>query len=151
MINLGEVNHLPSKVVWYQVSSIVIVIFLISLFISFKFFWPVFITLIVIIALPVLLMCFINYKFFSFVVENDKITTKSGMLSRNTKTIPFSRVQTVDSKQGLWMRLFNLSIVKIWTASPQQVNNTKSNSKPDMAMVLANEDVEQLKNIILGK
>jgi membrane protein YdbS with pleckstrin-like domain len=152
MINLGETNRLPSKVIWYQVSSVMLIIFLISILISY-YFWQIFITLTIIIALPVLVPLFIKYKFFSFVVEKDKITTKSGMLSRESKAIPFDRVQTVDGHQGLWMRLFGLSKVKIWTASPQQINigTRNSNSEAEIKMILTLEDADWIKEFIFKK
>lgn len=66
----------------------------------------------------ILLIAFINLGFswlrwlrFEWVVDDDDVTIRSGVLSRNQRTIPFDRIQDVNIEQGLFARLLGLAKV----------------------------------------
>ena len=56
-------------------------------------------------------------------------------------------IQNIKIERGLLIRLFDLSVVKIWTASPDQVDRrgSKNSNKPDGLLVILREDEEMLK------
>ncbi|YAL82793.1 PH domain-containing protein [Dermacoccaceae bacterium W4C1] len=59
----------------------------------------------------------VRYRVHRWEVTDTAVYTRSGWLSQELRIAPISRVQTIDSEQGLLMRLFGLSSVTVTTAS----------------------------------
>lgn len=148
MINLNAPTKLPSKIRWYWLTKIIILILLPSLF------WrPLFWILIIFIGLPIFLYLLLYYNSFSFILEDNKITINSGVIIKRSKSIPFNIIQNVENVRGILHRIFGLSKVDIWTSSPEQIRAYKGSTthKPDGSLDLVVEDGDWLKNFILGK
>lgn len=62
-----------------------------------------------------LLVSFISWLRFSWRVDADDIAITSGVLSRNSRTIPFDRIQDVNIEQGLFARVLGLAKVTLET------------------------------------
>lgn len=57
-----------------------------------------------------------QYAFNRFRIGERELTLKKGWLMRSTTTVPFTRVQHVDTKQGPVLRAFGLMAVTVHTA-----------------------------------
>nr|WP_255554833.1 PH domain-containing protein [Sphingomicrobium sp. B8] len=57
----------------------------------------------------------VQWLSFTYMVGDDGIEMKSGVLSRNHRTIPFDRVQDVNLEQNVLHRLFGMAKVKLET------------------------------------
>ena len=158
MINLNVVNQMPQSVKLYYLVRILLLLLLPTLFLilipSARNYWlSIFFTLIMIIGLPVYIVLLIDYVFFKFIIEENKMTVNSGLLIKHSKSIPFDRIQNIESIRGVLSQLFGLSTVKIWTASASQINIAKGSTenKPESSFILKTEDAEWLKNFIFDK
>lgn len=67
--------------------------------------------------IDLLFMPSIRYRVHRWEVTPTAVFTRSGWLSREQRIAPLSRVQTVDSHQGMLMRLWKLSSITVTTAS----------------------------------
>lgn len=61
------------------------------------------------------------------------VSTRRGVISRTTTSVPFSRVQHVTVQRGLLNRLFGLSTVVIYTAGAVTVDAKVDGLDPDRA------------------
>jgi putative membrane protein len=66
-------------------------------------------------AIVLILAQWLSWSRFSYGVGSQEIVIKSGILSRNRRSIPFDRVQDVDIERGPLHRLFGLAKVRIET------------------------------------
>lgn len=152
---LNTALKMPNKVLLYYLLRIVLLTF--CLFIMFSLpgiriirsaiIW----FFIIFINIPVFIILFLKYINFSFIIKNDDITVKSGILIKKSKLIPFNRVQNVELKSDLLMRFLGLTRANVWTSSPAQIEirNRKSEHTPDSAIILYAEDATWLQNFIL--
>jgi membrane protein YdbS with pleckstrin-like domain len=147
MINLNTPNQLPSKIRWYWLTKILLLLS------PSLLFFPVFLILVIFLGLPLFLYLLLFYNSFTFIAEENKITINSGVVVKRSKSIPFSIIQNVENVRGLLHRVFGLSRVDIWTSSPEQIKAYKGSTthKPDGSLDLIVEDGEWLKNFILNK
>jgi len=152
MINLNISNKLPASIKWYWLAKIFLLIFIISLPI-FIFWKLIFLILLIFIGLPIFLYLLLYYNSFSFIINDNKITINSGVIIKNSKSIPFSTIQNVENVRRILHRVYGLSKVNIWTSSPEQIRAYKGSTthKPDGSLDLTSEDGDWLKNFILGK
>ena len=67
------------------------------------------------IALAMLLVNWLIWYRFRYGVGESEIVIESGVLSRNRRSIPFDRIQDVDTEQRLLQRIFGLAKVRIET------------------------------------
>jgi len=151
MIKTKEITKYPLIVKWFALTEILFLLLLLSIPFSLggKDVWLPFLRLIVIfIGLPVSIYMLLLYRSISFIVEDGRITINSGIITKKSKVIPFNKIQNVNCVRGLLIRIFGLSVVNIWTASPSQINiNAK---KPDGVLILTVDDAEWLKNFIIN-
>lgn len=160
MISLNTPTKLPSKIRWYWLTKIIILIFFISLIFSFPFMFltenalsNLFKILLIVIGLPLFLYLLLYYNSFKFIIEDTKITINSGVIIKNSKSISFNIVQNVENVRGILHRVFGISKVNIWTSSPEQIRAYKGSTthKPDGSLDLIIKDGDWLKNFILSK
>ena len=147
MINLNTPTRLPSKIKLYWLIKIFLLLS------PFLLFFPAFLILVIFFGFPFFLYLMLFYNSFTFVVEDNKITINSGIITKRSKSIPFSIIQDVDNVSGILHRVFGLSEVNIWTSSPEQVQVYKGSTthKPEGSLDLIAEDGDWLKNFILDK
>ncbi|MFD9880696.1 PH domain-containing protein [Streptomyces alboflavus] len=58
-----------------------------------------------------------RYRVHRWEAGDDAVCATSGWLTREWRVVPFTRIQTLDSKRGPLMQLFGLSAVTVTTAS----------------------------------
>ena len=76
--------------------------------------WP---TVAVVGAAYVVLMPLARYALHRWETSELSFYTQSGVINRERRIAPFSRVQTVDYKQSFLARVFGLATVRVTTAS----------------------------------
>lgn len=97
------------------------------------------------IAYPILF-----YLLFSYEIGEHAITISSGIIFRQHETINFERIQVVDNERGPLLILFGLTLVELWTSSPDQLA-TASHSirpRPDATLLLKKGAAEALKDFV---
>jgi len=156
MININVANQMPQRVKLYYLARILIIFLVPCLFLLpyGKNYWlSALVFLIIIIGLPIYIVLLVDYAFFKFIVDENKITVNSGMIIKHSKTIPFDRIQNIESVRGLLSQLFGLAKIKIWTASPSQIEIKKgvSENKPEGVFILKTLDTEWFKNFVSDK
>lgn len=154
MIDKSVKNKIPSTYLWYAFIKTILLLWLISLPFSlaghgmdaFRVIFGLF-------GIPVLIYIYLSYKNFSYMIDDGKITTFSGILSKRTKTIPFNTIQNIETDSGLISRMFNITEINIWTSSPSQIEIVRGNSdnKADMSFYLNSIDAESVREILYPK
>jgi membrane protein YdbS with pleckstrin-like domain len=92
------------------------------------------------------------YVLFSYEVSNSSLTVKSGIIFRQYETIPFDRMQVVDNERGPLLMIFGLTMIRMWTSSPDQFNidiensTASSHAEPDATLIIGKDDAEALKS-----
>lgn len=89
----------------------------------------------------------LNFKWFAFTVTDRNISITSGVLSRNTTTIRFDRIQDVNTRRDPLHALLGLKSIAIWTASPDQ-RTSNGRRRPDGLIVLDAADADQLRDYL---
>lgn len=56
---------------------------------------------------------FLSWRFTRFVIDTDEVRVETGMVFKQSKRIPFSRIQSIDIVQPLAARIFGLAELKI--------------------------------------
>ena len=59
----------------------------------------------------------LKYFSFSYQLEPEEMVIREGILRRNERHIPYSRIQNIDLVQNLFHRLFKVAVVRLETAS----------------------------------
>lgn len=154
MMNLNVPLKMPNKVLLYYLLRIIVLTFCLFIIFSLpgiQILRSVIVWLMIFfINIPVFIILFLQYINFSFIIKDNDITVKSGILVKRSKLIPFDRVQNVELKSGLLMRSLGLTKVNIWTSSPAQIKirNKESEHTPDSFIILYAEDAIWLQNFI---
>lgn len=154
MIPLNTLQSMPSNYLWYRFSKIFLKIAIVSLlFSSAEGGWTDAFLAFSILLSPYLIYILLKYKYLEFQINNESIEIKSGIISKNSITIPFHSVQNVNLKSGPFQRLFDIANVRIWTSSQSQLQTGHNGIEvmSDGALVLNKIDAEQLQNMITKK
>jgi len=156
VIPLNASIKLPSRVKWYALLKLIVILFLISLPVLLFSSGAWFIFLCILLALlgvPIGTYLLLSISKISFLIDKDKITLDSGILSKKSKTITFDKVQNVDSRRSILARMFGLAKISVWTASPSQIEVRKGNSvnKADLSLYLVKDEARWLKEFISAK
>ncbi len=64
------------------------------------------------ILLPVALYKFLKYHYIEYGLTNKRLIYKHGIISRNTEEIKLNAIETVELRQSIWGRIFNMGTVK---------------------------------------
>jgi len=151
MIKSGEVNKQPAKAIWYGIVKTILLLSLLTVPLAMansgKAWFSVWYSLILFLGTPIFIWIFLNYRSVNFIFDKNKIEINYGILFKRSKVIMAKSIQNIKIERGLLIRLFDLSVVKIWTASPDQVDRrgSKNSNKPDGLLVILREDEEMLK------
>ena len=62
------------------------------------------------------LAAYLEFRNFDYFFEQDNVVIKKGVIRKTTVTIPYSKVQNINIKRGLLLRILGLSEVQIETA-----------------------------------
>lgn len=98
--------------------------------------------LLLIFGLAHIILITMAFKLKGYAVREKDITYKTGLLMRRQTTIPYTRIQHVEVRQGILERYFNLGKLNIYTAGGQS---------SDLSIPgLKNKEAHRLKAFILG-
>lgn len=104
------------------------------------------ITLLIISALifiPAFLTSVFRYFTFRYCIENGQLIVRQGLIFRNVRTVPVSRIQNIDFVQNPLHRLMKVAEVKVETAS---------GTKPEATLrVLSIAKMEKLREAVFGQ
>ena len=107
-------------------------------------------TLFVLAVLVVLSYPVLYYLFFTYELTEEAITANSGIIFRQYETIQFNKIQAIDNERGPLLMLFGLTLVKVWTASPDQVTSGLGRDavrpRPDMTLLLRKDEAMALRD-----
>ena len=112
-------------------------------------------SLIIVVVLLVLVYPVLYWYLFSYELSERTITVNSGILFRQYESIDFGRVQTVDNERGPLLWFFGLTMVKIWTASADQLafsvgkGSSEARPHPDTMLILDKDAAQALKDFIM--
>lgn len=151
---LNSRQYLSSKLQWYVLVKMLLVLLIVSPLIPSSGVWfQTFLSLFLGIVLPIWIYLVISYRFISYAVGERSITINSGILFKRSRTISFSNIQNSDSSRGPLSSIFGLSRLKIWTASPSQIRIREGNSKniPEGQIWLETQTADSIKNFVLSK
>lgn len=157
MINLNQEEKPPVKIlIVYIITKTTIFLlipYLLFCFLNAPAFLVGVFSLFVILIIPIILIAIILRCFHmssvKFLLNEDKIQIKSGIISKKIKIIPYSKIQSVDIKYGLLRSWFGLSTINLWTSSQGQVSEKEVLS--DGRLILLKNDAEELSNFIISK
>lgn len=90
------------------------------------------------IGLAILVASLINYWFFSFHFDDEKIQIRQGLIFKKNLTLYFERVQEANLEQAIYFRPFNL-----WTLQLESAGGKEAVSLPGVSHQLAS-DIKQL-------
>jgi len=154
-LELNQRYKLPSVVQFRVFTKFLLVISLISFPFSIpeeSNFFEVFLGF-SFLGSPFLIYYLLKYHVINFVVNEDKITINKGIVIKRSSSISFDKVQNVETTRRILDTPFKLLLVKIWTASPEQINIKirKSKHKSAGELLILKEDAKWLKNYITDK
>jgi uncharacterized membrane protein YdbT with pleckstrin-like domain len=96
-------------------------------------------------GIPLLIANVVDCKQISLFITDTSITIKRGIFNKHQNTIPLSNVQNIECSDSLYSRIFNLSHLKIWSASPGQINF----NSPDIKFWLKKNEAQEIKDFIV--
>ncbi|HWI20626.1 MAG TPA: PH domain-containing protein [Vicinamibacterales bacterium] len=73
-----------------------------------------------VLFVPAAIASIVRYVTFRLRYDGDELVIRSGLLFRNERHIPFSRIQNVDATQNLFHRLFNVVEVRVETGGGKE-------------------------------
>ena len=156
MLKINVETYYPKRYLWYKLIGVVLalafVLFL-ALYYNYDFIWHVFLIL---FFLGVFYALFLYWFYIntSFVFDESKITKRTGILNKRSTIVQFSKAQNVKLRSDIIMRLFNISVLELWTASQSQLNLAKegsSNTGADISLFLDSPQAEKLRLFILDR
>ncbi len=74
----------------------------------------------VLFAVPALIGAFLKHAVFRYRLGAEEIVIRDGVLTRNERHIPYTRIQNIDLVQNPIHRLFGVALVRLETASGQR-------------------------------
>ena len=75
-------------------------------------------------------------------------------MNKQSTVIQFDRIQNIKLRSDIIMRLFNISIIEIWTASQSQLSLDKggdNDTSADISLFLDSPQAEKLRLFMLEK
>lgn len=154
MFEQKEIYKLPSSATIYAVAKTILIITLISLpFSLFGAGFSMWRFMIIVIGLPVAITTILKYRNTNFSIDGNKIVMNWGVFSSNSRTILSENIQNATLETGLLMKMFSVSVLKIWTSSQSQIvfNRSGSSIKPDGLLILKAEDAVWLNEYLISK
>lgn len=89
---------------------------------------------------PAVMFSVLRYFTFCYVIKDDHLIVKQGLIFRNARTVPVKRIQNIDFVQNVLHRMFGVAEVKVETAS---------GTKPEAVLrVLSMQEMESLRRSV---
>jgi uncharacterized membrane protein YdbT with pleckstrin-like domain len=149
-IKLGEVNQMPPSVYYYVIiKNLLVLIPIVIIASSLKLSLISFLFTAGFVFKIIYYLFFI--KFVNFIVTEDKIILNYGILIKHSSSVSLSSIQNIKKFRGLLMQMMDLSYIKIWTASPNQLRMRNESNSPDIDIIFGKQDIEWIENFILSK
>lgn len=109
-------------------------------------------------AIVALILCYpvLYWILFSYELTERTITVNTGIIFRQYESIDFDRIQSINNERGPLLWLLGLTMVKIWTASADQMNfsvekdSVRSEATPDTTLVLDEKIAHDLKEFVMS-
>jgi uncharacterized membrane protein YdbT with pleckstrin-like domain len=161
MIPPNILIKVPQSFKWYYLSKVSLSVLLVAFALNVEYFLfgiglgfqnttKSFIALFVFIGFPFWIYSVLYYKAISFMIKDATIEAYAGLLSKRSRTIPFTKVHNVDIARGVLSAPFGLSKIRIWTDGDIQMHAATKKHRP-ISFWMQTEDAEELKNTILSK
>jgi Uncharacterized conserved protein len=156
-MQLNTNYKLPDLVYFYVFSKVFCVILIISLLFGIgsglSGILSTFLLIIILFGLPITTLLILHFKNISYLIDGDKLTINSGIISKHSLSIPYVNINNIENISGPFMSFFELADVKIWTSSQSQVfiSAGTSHNKPDGSLIITKSAAEWLKNYLLSK
>ena len=149
--------YYPKRYLWYKLIGVILVLIAVLLvaiyYDEYDFLWRVFFMFLVLsVFYALFLYWFYINTTFSF--DDKRITKRSGILNKQSTVIQFDRIQNIKLRSDIIMRLFNISIIEIWTASQSQLSLDKggdNDTSADISLFLDSPQAEKLRLFMLEK
>lgn len=161
MIELNKSSKLPPAVRTYWLTKLLLILTLLSIpfwILSTGAGFSMLLIFLIIIGIPIFIIVMFEFDNWTYVLDENKIIINSGVIIKRSKAIPFDSVQNIDTVSGILRGMFGLATVRIWTASPGQINIKPSNQssagdahKPDGLLILDKINAEWLRDFIADK
>ena len=154
---LNAVLKVPSKLKWFVLAQLLLVLFVISLVIAvfggLSAGVGVFVFFTMLVVIPIWLYKIAALNCVSFTVTDGTLTINSGIFTKRSCAISFTQIQNVATTRGPLTAMFGLSELSVWTASPNQIRVEKGNThhRPTGLLWLETANAEWMKNFILEK
>ena len=153
-MELNSTQRLPKKILYFWCIKAIFLFLLLSipfLLVGIKPWYGIIIWLIILLGIPLSFSRGLDYKNFSFSVDENKITINQGIITKKSKCIIFDSIQNVGVASGPLMRMFGLAVLRIWTASPGQIKNGNREKLSDGALYLTLTDAKWLRDFMTRK
>ncbi len=104
----------------------------------------------VILSYPIL-----YYLLFTYELSDGSITVNKGIIFRQYETIHFDKIQAIDNERGPLLMLFGITLVKIWTASADQLvsgmgkDAARIRPRPDMTLILGKDEAAAVRDFAM--
>jgi membrane protein YdbS with pleckstrin-like domain len=98
------------------------------------------------LAVVLIVNSFMKFRWFSFTLTERTVNIDSGVFIQSSRAVRFDKIQDVETRQGLLLRVFGLKSVALWTASLDQVRGNKR--RPDGLIVLEADTADWLANYL---
>lgn len=150
---LNTPNVLPANLKWYALVKVILIFMAISapavLFDSWITFY---FTILLSLGFPIWVYLALSYRFVTYILSENKLTIHSGIIFKRSLTIPFSTIQNSDCSRGPLSSMFDLSSLKIWTASPSQIRTEggRSQNRPEGQLWLQTATANSIREFILN-
>ncbi len=112
--------------------------------------------LLFILALAVILSYpMLSYLLLTYELTEEAMTLNSGIVFRQYETIQFGKIQAIDNERGPLLMLFGLTLVKVWTASADQLvsgmgsDAARIRPRPDMRLILGKDEAAGLRDLAM--
>lgn len=98
----------------------------------------------VLIGIPIIALAYLNIKNTDFVVTNNGLYVKKGILSRSVQNIDFDKVQNISFSQGIFGNKFDYGNIEISTAGGSGVQmRFRSIEEPKHIQELINKHIKK--------
>ena len=116
VINVWRITALIVVMVVGAIIAVFSLIIMSDYYLSGIFFALPVILIAILFVIFVIIIPIIRYKRFSYMISDDEIAIKQGIIIITTTIVPMIKIQYTDTTQGPIMRHFKLAAIKIMTA-----------------------------------
>lgn len=143
----------PIKFIWFSISRLYLWILLLSAIFVSNYWFEFIIFTSAFIGIPYIIYIYLSYVNTSYSFDHDKIIKRHGIIVKRSSAIQFNKIQNIDLRSDLMMRVFQISLINIWTASQSQLASSGNVKKadPEICLFLDTNEAEKLRAFIIDK